>query len=285
MFALEIALVGFRQSWPDRGAVLSKAVLFLTMRPGVPGESRQDDAFEVLWHRAALGILQGSLEGRMMDDYLTQLADRIGAVPALAGQPPRLVDGRLALTRAMAAELALLPGLVRTQMVQVGRAMTQTYRAGSTPAESAEALFRLDEAATLEMNRDEALVRRANVFIRTNRAAEAIAVLDQLKGPLQDQLVQYWRDLLRGRAHDAIDRLDDAALAYADARTLVPTAQSPLLALGVLRFRQGNLAEAQSFTQLVRQLPPNVRDPWSLYWHGDSRFVPDLFKALRELAK
>lgn len=285
VFGLEIALVAFRQSWTDRGEVLKQAQAFLMLRPGKIGEFQEDDAFEVLWHRAALGILQGALDGGMMDQYLTQVADRLGPTPAAAGEPPRLVDGRLALVRAMAAELAMLPGLIRAHTVMVGRGVAQTYRAGSTPMESAAALTRLDEAAAFAMNRAEALVRRANVFIRSNRAIEAVAVLDQVKGPLEDKLVQYWRDLLRGRAHDVLDRLDDAALAYADARTLVPTAQSPLLALGVLRFRQGNLAEAQWLTGLVRQLPATVRDPWTLYWHGDSRFVPDLFRVLRELAK
>lgn len=285
VFGLEIALVALRQSWVDRGDVLKQAQAFLMLRPGKIGESQEDDAFEVLWHRAALGILQGSLDGGMMDQYLTQAADRIGPTPAPAGQPARLADGRLALVRAMAAELAMLPGVIRMQSVATSRGVMQAYRAGSTPQESDEALSRLDEAAAFDVNRAEALVRRANVLVRSNRPAEAVATLDRLSGPLEDKLVEYWRDLLRGRALDTVDRLDDAARAYADAHALMPTAQSPLVALGVLRFRQSHLEEAKSLTERVRELPRNVKDPWSFYWHGDARFVPELFRVLRELAK
>jgi tetratricopeptide (TPR) repeat protein len=285
VFLLEIALVGFRQSWTDRAEVLRDAQAFLMLRPGAPGEFREEDAFEVLWHRAALGILQGSLDGGMMDQYLTQLSDRLGPTPAPAGLPPRLVDERLALTRAMAAELTLLPGIIRMQTAQIGRGLTQVYQAGATPLQSATALARLDEAAAFEINREEAVVRRANVLVRTNRADAAVAALDQLRGPSRDVRVQYWRDLLRGRALDILDRLDDAAQAYGEAHTLVPSAQSPLLALSVLRFRQGKFADAQQLTRQVHDVPVTAKDPWSLYWHGDARFVNDLLKVLRELAK
>ena len=62
-------------------------------------------------------------------------------------------------------------------------------------------------------------------------------------------------------------------------------AQSPIVALGALRFRQGNLTEARHWTTLVRALPPDAEDPWSLYWYGDSRFFEGLLIGLREAAK
>jgi hypothetical protein len=284
VFLLDIALVAFRQQSPDRVEILNEARAFLIARPGFPGEFREDDAFEVLWHRAALGILQGSLDGAMIDQYLAQVADRVGATPLRAGQP-RLVDERLALVAAMAAELAIVPGAVRVQTINLPRGPSQVTRLGVSQVEITAALARIDEAAAFEVNRDEAAVRRANVLVRTNRPAEAVAALDQHKGPLKDKLVQYWRELVRGRALDLIDEPDGAAQAYTDAKTLAPAAQSPLLAMSVLRFRQGQLAEARQFTDLVKALPADADDPWGLYWYGDSRFVGDLMKAIRELAK
>jgi tetratricopeptide (TPR) repeat protein len=284
VFLLDIALVAFRQQSPDRVEILNEARAFLIARPGFPGEFREDDAFEVLWHRAALGILQGSLDGGMIDQYLAQVGDRVGATPLRAGQP-RLVDERLALVAAMAAELAIVPGAVRVRTITLPGASSQMTRIGASQMEITAALARIDEAAAFDVNRDEAAVRRANVLVRTNRPAEAVAALDQHKGPLKDKLVQYWRELVRGRALDLIDEPDGAAQAYTDAKTLAPAAQSPLLAMSVLRFRQGQLAEARQFTDLVKALPADADDPWGLYWYGDSRFVGDLMKAIRELAK
>ena len=295
VFLLEVAVLASRQSWPDHGKILADALAFLAARPTFPLPGSGDDIFEILWHRGALAVLQGGLNSRMIGQYLGLVDDRIGATPAtreiklpsgLIERRARLVEPRLALIRAMAAEITVLPDVVRQQTIMTPRGpVSTTLRVGTTPAEVDDILRGFSEAGAFDVNRVEAAVRRANVLIRTNRAEVALAALEAHTGALPDELLRYWRDLMRGRALDVLDRLDEAAIAYGDARALAPTAQSPLLALGVLRFRQGNLAEAQHFTNLVRSLPADAVDPWSLYWHGDSRFFRDVLTRLREMAK
>ena len=295
VFLLEVAVLAARESWPDHGRILADALAFLAARPTFPLPGSGDDIFEILWHRGALAVLQGGLNSRMIGQYLGLVDDRIGATPAtreikmpsgLIERRARLVEPRLALIRAMAAEITVLPDVVRQQTIMTTRGpVSTTLRVGTTPAEVDDILRGFSEAGAFDVNRVEAAVRRANVLIRTNRAEVALAALEAHTGALPDELLRYWRDLMRGRALDVLDRLDEAATAYGDAHALAPGAQSPILALGVLRFRQGKLAEAQHFTNLVRLLPADAVDPWSLYWHGDSRFFRDVLTKLREMAK
>jgi hypothetical protein len=286
VFFLEIVAVAYRQQWRDRDDVLESAREFMIARPGAPGASPDDDDFEKLWHRAALTILIGSLDGLASDRYITEVEARIGATPQTFASGPRLVEPRIALLHAQAFEQRLIPGAVWTETIVLAPGRTiYSSSTGVTPTSFAQVALRFDAAEACESCRDEAIVRRANVLLRINRAAEALAALERPVGPEADGTLRYWRQVIRGRTFDALNRLDDAAQAYGEARTLFPRAQSPLLALAVLRFRQGRVEEAQQWQDTVRRLPPEASDPWWSYWHGDGRFFPVLLTQLREAAK
>lgn len=256
VFLLELALVGFNHKWEYWLDVLVSGRRFLFSRTAPPGADPAADAFELRWHKAAIGLLEGNRRPDLLLKHgVNALEHRIAARPPAPGERPVIVDPWFALTRGITEEQFLL--VEPNVTIRVANAIEQ-----------------FDVAAAFESTRAEALVRKARLQLLGREPAAALRTLDTMPAT-PDLTLRYWRQLFRGRALEAVDRADDAARAYADALALVPHAQSPAVALTVLELRRGNDDEAYRWATVARRPETLTADPWWDYWSADFR----LFKA------
>lgn len=258
VFVLELALVAFNHKWEYWLDVLVSGRKFLSSRPSAPGEDPAADAFELRWHKAAIGLLQGNRRPDLLLEHGVQpLEHRIRAQAPAPGERPALVDPWFALTR----------GITDEQFLFVEP--NHTARAGA-------AIQHFDVAAGFESTRAEALVRKARLLLLLRQPADALRTLESMSAT-SDLAIRYWRLLFRGRALEALDRAGDAARAYEEALALVPHAQSPAVALTVLELRRGNDDAAYQWATTARRPQALTADPWWDYWAGDFRlFKPRL---------
>jgi tetratricopeptide (TPR) repeat protein len=285
VFQLELAAIAFRNLWPNRMELLSGGSAYVQARPHLIGEKPEDDAFEGLWQKAALGILLGTLDSPAFDRYLDSIATRVGATPSTNAAAPRIVDPRLAFMKATATEQLLLPVPRVSSQIRVNGGVTQSVTVGSSALDAAQALREFDAAAFFDGNAAESAVRRANVLLYMHRPDEALQSLDRLPADQPAGMVRFWRDLLRGRAYEASERFADAIKAFTDARGQYPNAQSPIVALSLMNFRLGNAREARQWSATLYGLPRDAEDPWWIYCFGDARFFGPWLAELRRMAR
>jgi tetratricopeptide (TPR) repeat protein len=277
-FALEFTLTALAGRWPDPQRFLTAARAIVVARPDPPGTRPADDAFELLFHRTAIGLLAALQAWRDVEAYFEAIRQRV----ATDGEPAaaRLVDGRLVLARAMAIESQTLPVL----LAGVSRDTTRSWIVPTGNNEARRRLQRalalLDAAAAHPETREEAQVRRAFVLHRLGAHAEALAALDAI-GPPSDRAVAFWRLLIRGRVLVASNRPGDAVAAYEQAAALIPGAQTPAVALAALLTKLGDHEGSVRWAAVARSTPEDHVDPWPLYWRGPSRFLPAWLNELR----
>jgi tetratricopeptide (TPR) repeat protein len=142
-----------------------------------------------------------------------------------------------------------------------------------------------DDASHYDATRAEALVRKARMLEGSGRPAEAVAALDAIAPRIDDPAIAYWRCLFRGRALGDLDRFEEAARAFEDARRLVPDAQSATVALMALELRRNRAADAYVWADAVRKAPPGMTDPWWQYATGDFRFFAARLVTLRRMMR
>ena len=124
------------------------------------------------------------------------------------------------------------------------------------------------------------------MLLRLARANEALARLETFEDKwTTDAVLRYWRWLVRGKALEALGRADEARAAYGEALALVPTAQSPRVALMAMDLTHGNREAADRLAAEIRTAPDPVSDPWWSYPHGDLRFLTSRLAALREMSR
>jgi tetratricopeptide (TPR) repeat protein len=265
VFMLELALVGSSRGWPHWLDVLSAGTRFLVIRPDLPGEHPEWDAFEVAWHKAAVALLQGIGRPDLLRQHgMLPLASRMGAEPAVG----RMVDPWIALARGVNQEqFAKVPG-------------------AAEPLYVAAALGFYEVAARYPSTKAEALVRKAGLVLDMGSAADAIKSLDLIDGTsIADPDVAYWFHMQHGRALEALERFDDAQRAFELAAGLSPGAPSPHIALAALALKRDDRARSVEFARRARRHAAGARDPWWAYLSADYRLFGPRLVALRRLVK
>jgi hypothetical protein len=278
-FLLEVVRVGYARQWLDTTLLLQATRDMVMKRPQPVGRDAAEDAFEITFHRAAVGLLSGQRTFDRAEAYLTAIASRVSATPGTAG---RLVDPRLPLARALLEDMRTAPA------EGLGLEDLRLLPTQSIDARNGAAHFRADRAIALYVDaaRDasvaaEADVRRAWLLHRLGRTTEGLARLNAPAPGDEAPEITYWRRLFLGRMLESLNRLDEAATAYEEAERAWPQAQTPAVALAALYQRTDRPADAQRWAAIARSTPDTVIDPWWQYWSGDYRMLPVWLGQLR----
>jgi tetratricopeptide (TPR) repeat protein len=290
------------QPWTEPDLFMS-GVAYLASRPVDGGTRAASDAFEMLWHRAALGLLErGSVWGRGgvydgAQQYLDMLAARYRAAGA------HIVDSRMALAAAVVQSKRCCRAAFLAELEDSGQDVAG-HLGVAAQLDTAIAAFR--DVANAPEVRQEALTRGAFLLIHRGKSDEALHWLEQIDPANPDRELLYWANLFRGRALDAMKRYSDAERAFRTALDAWPHGESAQTGLAADLMRLGRGADAEdvandalapfrplgTWTELA--VPPPARavlvsrqradplDPWNTYEDADYRFVSGWLDALRE---
>jgi tetratricopeptide (TPR) repeat protein len=149
----------------------------------------------------------------------------------------------------------------------------------------AERLFR--RALKSDPALHEARVRLARLLVERKRYSEALAEAQPALEGDASPAVRFYGYLFAGRAEQALGRLDAAALNFAEAVKLFPTAQSALLAQSQVALMRADATGAiEPIQRLPAEPPDDLRqgDPWWSYRLASGRdwqVVYDRMKLLR----
>ncbi len=269
-FLLEVA-VATPGTNPRKVTALRLGRQLLLSRTELPGVNANDDRFEILWHEAALGLLQDQPDRPgPLDEYVQAITPRLDA----AAQRNVTFDSRIPLAQAISeAALCCRPN------VRIDDA-----RAGAPPTfESAIDLF--TRASKIPALRDEALIRGGVLQFQTEHAAAALEWLDRVADSKSDQLLHYAQSFTRARAFDELNRADEAVTAYEAARADGPTMQTPAIGLAAALMRAGRTDEGVRIAAQARQLPADAPDLWLQFRKADARYVAGWLEEIRRLRK
>jgi tetratricopeptide (TPR) repeat protein len=290
-FVLELAAVTTVVAPNWTGPLVLSGRRYVAERPNRRGASPAEDAFERLWHRTAIGLLQRIGRPSDEEEYLDTLRTRRRA-PANAAPD----DDRWLLAYAIAAEQRCWND--RPDLLRAGEHAANVTRASGAPATSgvsrsaiaterarqraclSDAAGRFDAAAATEDAGAEARVRGAWMRFQLGQFREALHTIDGV-APGDDRELAYWASLFRGRIHDALGRQPDAERAYRAALDAWPDAQSAGVGLALTLFRMHRPAEADAVALAVRSRSAAVSDPWWTYPGADQRFVGRWLALLR----
>jgi len=109
-FLLDLSMLGLLHEWYSPVDSLSAGRNLLRGRPARAGTSADEDRFEATYHKAAVALLLAASYPDAADDYLDSLRDR-GIPEGTPSTKDKLVEPRLTLQRAMAAEIRTRPVL------------------------------------------------------------------------------------------------------------------------------------------------------------------------------
>jgi tetratricopeptide (TPR) repeat protein len=144
----------------------------------------------------------------------------------------------------------------------------------------AESAFR--RALKSDPSLTEARIRLGEVLSADGRLDDAAAELQRALGDTMAPRLEYWGQLLLGRAEHARDHLDAAAAAFERARVLFPDAPAPIFALSQVARDRGDRDAALKWLNAV----PDARtlsldaDPWWIYYWTHEPDGPALIRAL-----
>jgi tetratricopeptide (TPR) repeat protein len=282
--ALEVAHSGFDVAWSQNRKLIEWGAELLRKAP-------QPDEGERRWHLAALSLVQGAFDYRLLidlkDDVWQQRFPR----------EPRLMFALLVLLEGDTwpdpdrgvpwneDEAALETG---HKMLQTRRATRQTTTA-EMRSKSIEYLRRrnmrqvmtlLEDFSNSSELRAEAILRLGVLHLRFRNYEVAHDqfedVLKLTKEPFLLYLAHFFRGVTLEQAGDRGDAID----AYRAALVVIPRAQSASFALASLLFLQDERDEASTVIDAAIQLPI-APDPWRGYQSGDFRLWPERVTALR----
>jgi tetratricopeptide (TPR) repeat protein len=282
-FLFDLVLVGYQRNWEDANALLAATRDWVVTRPGRPGTSARDDAFEVTFHRAALSLLVGLGYSRLgaADAYVAALNRRVS--DGLASGPPdgRLRDPRFAIIAGELLEIRTAPGY-QTDLERAGLSSWGIRADDNELRRRAEqALVFYGRAMLNAETSAEAATRRAFLLHRLGRHADGLRELS-VADSSKDRAVTYWAELVRGRVLEALGRAGEAGQAYERAAAIAPGAQTPAVALASLWQRHGQPENAVPWASRVRSGSLAGPDPWWDYWLGERRFLGERLTMLRE---
>jgi tetratricopeptide (TPR) repeat protein len=217
------------------------------------------DSFDRYWRAAALALVQAPVRPASATKLLNE---------SLAKFPN---EPRFVLAGAIIADQEWIVGDITSPTAPVRRAP--------------EILRQYDAAIALEPVRAEASVRKAWFLTRMGRHAEALAVVESAKPDPRDGVLNFWRELFRGKILDSLGRPADAAQAFRAALAIAPEAQSARVGLMNALARTGQRVDAKVIADAIGTARAGIEDPWWIYWQADYRWFPTLFSRLTEFAK
>lgn len=130
----------------------------------------------------------------------------------------------------------------------------------------------------------EANLRLARVLARLGRHEDAASELRRAASRLDEPRLQYLCALFLGSEEAALGRREAAEASFERAAALFPTAQSPLVALADLAWRNGNRSAALDALHRIRSLPTESgkrEDPWRDYYGSVGSDASAQMSALR----
>ena len=146
----------------------------------------------------------------------------------------------------------------------------------------AERLFR--RALKADPALHEARARLGRLLVERQAYNEAVRELRTVLQGSESPAVRFYAHLFAGRAEQGVGHLDAAALDFAKAAELFPTAQSALLAQSQLALIRADAAGAIGpIEKLPREPQPDIRDgdPWWAYRLAAGREWQELYQTLR----
>jgi len=212
------------------------------------------DRFERLWYWAELAAVEGLIRADVAMPFVTNALSRCPDEP------------RFLLARAIVSDQAAPLG-------------------APDPKHAEETLQLYDAAVQFEGIASEAQLRKGYLLHRLGRHADALTLLDAMRAQEPDRILVYLSQLLHGRVHDALDRVDEAAAAYRAALETWPNTQAPRVGLMTLFYRHGDRPAAEQMAEAIQATEGQSFDPWWLYWRADYRHYPAVIAALREAAR
>jgi tetratricopeptide (TPR) repeat protein len=249
------------------------------------------DAFRPKWYRAAVAALAGGQPGRGRA-ALDERGDRPGILIRDASRFVGHVDpGRMALAATLAVEALAWSQLYQRDATVYTAASTspefgariERSMARFLPTSVNRAVASLKRAETVETARAEALLRRGALVAAAGNPQESLMLFDESLSLADDEWVTYLAHLLRGRALESLQRVEQAESAFRMALVVGPRAHSANLALAANLFARGIRADAAA--GLVLDPAAQAPDPWAQFENGDYRFWParraDLRKAMQ----
>jgi tetratricopeptide (TPR) repeat protein len=282
---LEIARAALAVAWPQGRRFIEWGSTLLR-RPARPDEG------ERLWHLAALPLIQGAF------DYRLLVAQKDEVWLKRFPNEPRLLFALVVLLEGDtwpdpdrskpwdADEAALEAG---HKMFQARRA----NRAGATPdmrARSFEYQRRVNMRQVMTLLEDlsnsgelraDALLRLGVLHLRLRHADVARDQFEDVLRLTTEPYLVFLAHFFNGVAHEQDGNRSDAVAAYRAALVAMPRAQSASFALASLLFLQDQRADAGRLVDAAIELP-TADDPWRQYASGDYRLWPQRISALRQ---
>lgn len=270
-----------------RWMTIARELAILRPVPPAQGAVDDDDRFEVLVHRAALAVMIAS--PGLATHYLDTLAIRIDGWRHRSGGAPMIAP--LLLARGVVYETRTRPLVTDAQHVVTvaakngGEATLRLDTGERSPSEQDQIRAALSTFTPLAADADvgaEADARCGLLWHRMGNQARALEAVDRGLAASRDPIISYWGQMIRGRVMEAMNRPDDARMAYERAASLVPTAQTPAAAIAAVLLVQDDRAGAERWAARARApRDGDVSDPWWLYWFGDLRHLDALVRQIR----
>jgi tetratricopeptide (TPR) repeat protein len=144
----------------------------------------------------------------------------------------------------------------------------------------------LERALAILPESAEARVRLGHVrLLKGDTDAAAQLLLDVVDGATVSRRDAYLARLLLARVRQTQDRVDEAAMLYEQAASIVPSGRSAFAGLADLARRRGDAEGAARATERMLAAPRIVDDPWSRYRFAQYWLIDDLLARLRKEAR
>jgi tetratricopeptide (TPR) repeat protein len=231
------------------------------------------DPFVTRWQHAALALAEGAVDPIALELHLAHLRDQMPD------------DPRVRLGHAIAAEQHLSPVQTTRVDVRVEATINPAREQAERERRKAVAIDLLQELRADPALQAEASLRLARLFQESNRASEAVALLNQLDRLTTDPVLRYLGYVFEGRGFERLGRTPEAREAYRRALQIGPNAHAATLAMAALLFRAGESAEADRLVTTLVRNPDPTPDPWWTYWGGDVRLWSTRLRAMREAVR
>jgi tetratricopeptide (TPR) repeat protein len=275
--------------------ILSVGGTFVFQRPKPLGSDPREDAFESMWHMAALGLLQGlgaaqpSLAG-LQDRYLDALSKRYNGLAFASGNPLSRFNLDRAIARAQqcCTQLAFneFENYEGRNNPSMGRGLDAwgRYDASRLRADLSKTINLFDGASRHSEVRSEAVVRGAYLLLHAGEPARAAQVLNEIHEDADqtDRELQYWIYLVRAQVSDVLTRFTEAIQDYRNALNVSPGAHSAQVGLAIDLMRTGRRSEGVAVASAASTDARGMPDPWWTFDAADERFVTNWRDQLRK---